>query len=832
MNYIKNSLVPNLWNLALILYLGRSLAEPLKYPFLFSFGLLVLSYSIVFILDFRKRGILKFAVATKEYILLGLFLIWGILISAAVDPLPIKSLINFLGILVFCFIYLEFKTTIKLNNLLKGWIFLAILIGLVGFLKWVNFLFDLELDWFRKFYNRGTSLASDYNIYSFYFILTIVIYLHALTKEIFHSKPVLNLMVLILFIVNTALTGSRRGIILLVFFFLAGIVYLIINRSDKNALLFKNLLYLNMLLIGMISIFLVLIPLRSRIIHNSSTKARIAKTVYRYGTIVKPGIAYHTLFDKVWPKVDKYENDRTEWDKYATYNNLVNGDIYKSYIDLKNEFWFDYTNEDTGENLLYNGDFRYGYNFWHVDAPDPIKHEIINTEYGKAIRVTRTNGNGFWPLKYKGREIHYYQGVTYTFKFKYRVIKGSGVPFSIGWWLDEGKGYQNNLPYHRKDLSNGWVEFAASYTFKEDQSNLQTFMNSQKANTVVEFTDIELTCDDTLNRPHYLDQILNLTGPNLLYNSNFQNGLLFWGKYAPDTIIHELIDTPDGKAVRVERGSGSGYWPLIYQGRELFYHKDLTYYFRFKFRVIQGQGTPFNIGWWVNNEEINPYILHKDIFPLQNGWFESIVSYQFKNSYYGHVYAFMNSQQANTIIDFTDIELLCNDTLNKPMYADENIAYIDTQEQVRLEQELADTREIILATRVARWKFAFELWVSEYSWSERLLGGGFDYLRKFGGEFYPGEDRIDYPHNPIVSAFLYSGILGGIFYIYFLALSFLYYWKYRRNHRLLFILYLITFAFIFISSDSHFNVPIFAMLSLVPFITRRVVKEKEQENPA
>ena len=44
-------------------------------------------------------------------------------------------------------------------------------------------------------------------------------------------------------------------------------------------------------------------------------------------------------------------------------------------------------------------------------------------------------------------------------------------------------------------------------------------------------------------------------------------------------------------------------------------------------------------------------------------------------------------------------------------------------------------------------------------------------------------------------------------------------------------LYLITFAFVFISSDSHFNVPIFAMLSLVPFITKYVVKEKEQKNP-
>ena len=131
-----------------------------------------------------------------------------------------------------------------------------------------------------------------------------------------------------------------------------------------------------------------------------------------------------------------------------------------------------------------------------------------------------------------------------------------------------------------------------------------------------------------------------------------------------------------------------------------------------------------------------------------------------------------------------------------------------------------------------RWKYALELWTKEYSWSKKIFGGGFDYLEMYGKKFYPEEDRIDYPHNPIISSFLYSGIIGGLFYVYFLVLSFYYYWKYRKHHALFFILYLTTFAFIFISSDSHFNVPIFAMLSLVPFITKQVVEEKEPEKPA
>jgi hypothetical protein len=318
----------------------------------------------------------------------------------------------------------------------------------------------------------------------------------------------------------------------------------------------------------------------------------------------------------------------------------------------------------------------------------------------------------------------------------------------------------------------------------------------------------------------------------LLYNSNFDNGLKFWSSYTPDTISQELIDTQYGKAIRISRKDGKGYWPLTYQGRDIFYYKGLTYYFRFKFRVIKGGGNPFNIGWWVQEEGKIPYNLPKKIYPLNDEWFGCITSYTFKEDHFGSIPTFMNSQHANTIIDFADIELLCNDTLGRSMYADEKIEMIRALEDERIEQLIFGAeKKQLLFERITRWKFAWELWTTEYTWSNKLIGKGFDYLDQFGQKFYPDEDRVDYPHNPIISSFLYSGIIGGFFYIYFLILSFFYYWKYRKHHMLFFILFLVTFTFIFISSDSHFNVPIFAMLSLVPFITKYIVKEKQQKNP-
>ena len=822
----RNSLVANIWILSILLYLFRTIAEPLKYPFVISFGILLLSYSYFLLINFRKNVALKYLRATKEFQILGLFLVSGIILSTAIEILSVKSLINFLGIAVFFLVYYEYRNHINLKQVLRGWIFLAMLIGILGLLKWLSYISESGIEWFSSFYKYGSSLVSDYNVYAYYFIISLVIYFYGLHREIIRTKLVANQAVLLLFLINVALTGSRRGLILLVLFILAGIILLLRKRKEKHLILYKNLACLNAIILAFFIIIIALVPFRSQIVHNTATKVKIVKSVYRYSTIVKPGITYSILFDKLWPKVGRYENDNTDWEAYATYNNIVDGEIKDKYRDYKSEYWLNMEKEHLDDNLFYNGDFKYGSKFWVIGAPDSIKHEIISTKYGYALRVSRIEGNGYWPLKYEGRKILYYKDVTYTFKFKYRVKKGSGVPFKIGWWVNEGEGHKNNLPHKTRPLGNGWFEYTASYRFRDNQANISTFMNSQQTNTVVDFADIELTCDDTLERPKYLDLSTQLSGANLFYNSNFEKGLEFWGSDTPDTITHVLIDTQYGKAIRVSRKDGKGYWPLVYQGREIFYHKNITYYLRYKVRVIKGGETPYRIGWWAKDDETIPYNLHLDIYPLNNEWYECMASYKFKNNHYGYVKAFMNSQEANTIIDFTDIELLCNDTLNLPIYADEKTDYIDTFEKQRLDQELGTIKETVLSKRITRWKYALELWRSEYHWSKKLFGGGFDYLEKFGKKFYPEEDRIDYPHNPIISSFLYSGIIGGVFYIYFLVLSFWYYWKYRKHHLLFFILFVITFMFVFISSDSHFNVPVFAMLSLVPFLSRSALKEK------
>ncbi|OFX64346.1 MAG: hypothetical protein A2X15_12505 [Bacteroidetes bacterium GWB2_32_14] len=150
-------------------------------------------------------------------------------------------------------------------------------------------------------------------------------------------------------------------------------------------------------------------------------------------------------------------------------------------------------------------------------------------------------------------------------------------------------------------------------------------------------------------------------------------------------------------------------------------------------------------------------------------------------------------------------------------YADENYATI-TQDSLlayyKLEK-LDQTRDLY-TSRLIRWHFAYK-YFKEYSILEKMIGKRLEYLSVYHKIFKTKVDG-DYPHNPIISAFLYSGVLGGLLYTYFLGLSFYSYWKLRKELAIFAILYMVAFVFAFFSGNSHFSIPVFALFSLIPFL--------------
>ncbi|MEE4197220.1 MAG: hypothetical protein V2I54_06220 [Bacteroidales bacterium] len=125
----------------------------------------------------------------------------------------------------------------------------------------------------------------------------------------------------------------------------------------------------------------------------------------------------------------------------------------------------------------------------------------------------------------------------------------------------------------------------------------------------------------------------------------------------------------------------------------------------------------------------------------------------------------------------------------------------------------------MIDSRLVLWRFAW-FYFKDFSFLEKLFGKGFEYLTIYHHIFDTegqNSDGVDYPHNPVISALLYSGILGAVVYVLFLLQVFYRYWKLRKRITLFAILFLLAFAFTFFSGNSHFSVPAFIILSLVPY---------------
>jgi hypothetical protein len=131
-----------------------------------------------------------------------------------------------------------------------------------------------------------------------------------------------------------------------------------------------------------------------------------------------------------------------------------------------------------------------------------------------------------------------------------------------------------------------------------------------------------------------------------------------------------------------------------------------------------------------------------------------------------------------------------------------------------------------IAQRINRWQFAWQLYSKEYTTTQKIEGGGFNYVSWFGHYFNKGDDtKSDYPHNPILSVLLYSGILGLMLYLYLLFQVFYLYYIYRKEIGIFSLFFLITFFFSFFSANSPFDPPVMGFFILFPYFVHYVVKK-------
>lgn len=309
-------------------------------------------------------------------------------------------------------------------------------------------------------------------------------------------------------------------------------------------------------------------------------------------------------------------------------------------------------------------------------------------------------------------------------------------------------------------------------------------------------------------RKYYTKQELGDT-TNLFYNGDLQlYGVESWDVYRSphDCIQFGLVEDEFGnRVIRVARGCSNGYWQVHYKGRPIVYHKDVTYKISFTYRVIEGKQNPFLVGW-----QLELHDQPQTIEPIDSVWNRCTVSYKFKEDRM-NPHTFLNSLQSGSTIEVKDISMICDDTIGLPRYVDQ------LPDSVIHKYYSKDTINYLTRQRVNRWRYALELWQTRYDTKQKIFGQGFKYLEWYGEKFYGNPKRYDFPHNPIISSFLYSGITGGVVYIIFLIMSLWLYWKKRQQLGIFFIMYLCCMFFCMFSGSSHFSFPLFAFLSFLPF---------------
>jgi len=128
------------------------------------------------------------------------------------------------------------------------------------------------------------------------------------------------------------------------------------------------------------------------------------------------------------------------------------------------------------------------------------------------------------------------------------------------------------------------------------------------------------------------------------------------------------------------------------------------------------------------------------------------------------------------------------------------------------------------ADRLELWLFGWQYFKS-LPWYKQIFGDGFNYYKVYSLRFGSKYDysKVYFPHNPLISALLYSGIIGVLAYIFFLFQVFYYYFKYRKEMGIFVVLFLLIFTYSFISGRSHFTIPYYIIFTMFPFIIRNIM---------
>jgi hypothetical protein len=154
-----------------------------------------------------------------------------------------------------------------------------------------------------------------------------------------------------------------------------------------------------------------------------------------------------------------------------------------------NEF---YSNWDE-TNLISNGDFSHELSCWNHSQGSAIETKASNIKDKNCCLISRGDGDdGGWSLYYDGKDIEYNASNEYQISFMFKPVQPDMLPCIVGFWVDEGGGYQIDLKKEIDTMKEGWYHVTANYRFKQKHHNLLFPLNSQIDNSKFYVTDLSL----------------------------------------------------------------------------------------------------------------------------------------------------------------------------------------------------------------------------------------------------------------------------------------------------------------------------------------------------
>ncbi len=724
----------NVLIIIILLFLFRTAVPIFKMPFLVLFGLLFIYLQISYKSKIRivlkrlwKNNVLIFLLVSL--LVISFFLSDKIYLVVFKDVINVIILISFYYLLNFI-ICKKKHFSYFIKKFIRFILLFAFLISLINILNFYYSFQDysfLNLDKLTNSYVNGHSHL-DYNFALLPVFFGIVGGFYILKKTDTKMKRLLVYSLLITFTINIIISGSRRGMSLLICFVFVLFIIFISKSISKDRDHTKLISFIGFYLLSVLVLFMTtyfLIFHTSYKFKNNSlrfigvenivkAKERITSVAYRYIAILDEKTTYSDLFKKIWiSSLDPKDPDSGWGSRYHKTVFPLTGNNVEIVPDSAKGYYLDSTSNS---------------NTWNNNAYSFTLIAINNLTKGSFFNVS-------------------------VYCYVSKDFDGSWARIST-----DGRIINSNNSSVFYDLSKKGTWQKLSLTNQSAGGIIRAYLYISKYNSV-NFLDLKghvIFAYPQFKILHIKDSVISdmqSCETNTKYN-RIENNNNF-----------TKLSSPNIDKLRRLRSFRTGLWHGHYQD-------SLNIYKKFKFVKAGLYGSEMNLSYYL--------ITSSDSDPIRTLIAKFINE---DTTYYGY----------------------------------KSEIFVDT------------VKNSIIAQRLHRWQFAWQIFLKEYNWPKKIFGGGFDYLNWYGYYFYKDKTRSDWPHNPFLSVLLYSGIVGLLLYIYLMYKVVYYYWLYRKAYPLLGIFFLITFFFSFFSANNPFDPPVMGFFVILPFFIHYIHKKKEKD---